>query len=232
MIITGHRGAAKLEPENTLRSIQKAIDLGVDQIEIDVHLTRDGHLVVIHDMTVDRTTNGHGAVADLTLQEIKQLDAGKGERIPTLQEVIDGVRGKVILQIELKGPGTAEPVVRAVEQNGIADEVVLTSFVHDRLREAHQLNPKISLGALWSKPPEDACEQAIEMGAEALHIQHQHIDAALVQKAHAAGLKIRAWNPDTIEEMQRVIDLGVDAVGSNRPDLLIALCRNETKRET
>ena len=125
MILTGHRGAAELEPENTRLSIQKAIDLGVDQVEIDVHLTRDQHLVVIHDATVDRTTNGQGAVADFTLEEVKRLDAGKGERIPTLQEVIDLVRGKVVLQIELKGPDTAEPVVRTVEQNNIENEVLL-----------------------------------------------------------------------------------------------------------
>ena len=225
MILTGHRGAAELEPENTRLSIQKAIDLGVDQVEIDVHLTRDQHLVVIHDATVDRTTNGQGAVADFTLEEVKRLDAGKGERIPTLQEVIDLVRGKVVLQIELKGPDTAEPVVRTVEQNNIENEVLLTSFVHERLREARQLNPSLALGALWSNPPADACEQAIDMGAEAIHIQYQNIDAQLVQKAHAHGLMIRAWNPDTVEEIQRVIDLGVDAVGSNRPDLLIALGR-------
>ncbi len=225
MILTGHRGAAELEPENTRLSIQKAIDLGVDQVEIDVHLTRDQHLVVIHDATVDRTTDGQGAVADFTLEEVKRLDAGKGERIPTLQEVIDLVRGKVVLQIELKGPDTAEPVVRTVEQNNIENEVLLTSFVHERLREARQLNPSLALGALWSNPPADACEQAIDMGAEAIHIQYQNIDAQLVQKAHAHGLMIRAWNPDTVEEIQRVIDLGVDAVGSNRPDLLIALGR-------
>ena len=225
MIITGHRGAAKLEPENTRLSFQKAIELGVDQIETDVHLTKDNHLVIIHDATVDRTTNGHGAIADLTLQEIRQLDAGKGERIPILGEVIELVRGKVILQIELKGPNTAEPVICAVEQHGMEREVILTSFVHDRLREAHRFNPNLALGALWPSPPEDVCEQAIELGAEAIHIQHQNIDADLVRKAHEHGLKIRAWNPDTVEEMQRVIDLGVDAVGSNRPDLLIQLGR-------
>ena len=223
MILTGHRGAAKLEPENTLLSMQKAIDLGVDQIEIDVHLTRDQHLVVIHDVTVDRTTDGDGTIADFTLAEVKQLDAGKGERIPTLQEVIDLVRGKVILQIELKGPGTAEPVIEAVKQNNLENGVLLTSFVHDRLREARQLNPNLRLGALWATPPPDACEQAIDMGAEAIHIQHLNIDADLVQKAHAHGLQIRAWNPDTIEEIQRVMDFGVDAIGSNRPDLLIAI---------
>ncbi len=223
MILTGHRGAAKLEPENTLLSMQKAIDLGVDQIEIDVHLTRDQHLVVLHDTTVDRTTDGEGAIADFTLAEVKQLDAGKGERIPTLQEVIDLVRGKVILQIELKGPGTAAPVIQAIKQNSMENGVLLTSFVHDRLREARQLNPNLRLGALWADPPPDACEQAIEMGAEAIHIQHLNIDSQLVEKAHAHGLKIRAWNPDTVEEIQRVIDLGVDAIGSNRPDLLIAV---------
>jgi glycerophosphoryl diester phosphodiesterase len=225
MIITGHRGAAKLEPENTPLSIQTAIDLGVDQVEIDVHLTKDNHLVVIHDATVDRTTDGEGAIADLTLQELKQLDAGKGERIPTLQEVIELVHGKVILQIELKGPGTAEPVIRAIAQNGIEGQVVVTSFVHDRLRETGRLNPNLSLGALWSKPPDNSCEQALDIGAEAIHIQHQNITADLVREAHAHGLKIRAWNPDTVEEIQRVIDLGVDAVGSNRPDLLVQLCR-------
>ena len=225
MILTGHRGAAELEPENTRLSIQKAIDLSVDQVEIDVHLTRDQHLVVIHDATVDRTTDGQGAVADFTLVEIKRLDAGKGERIPTLQEVIDLVRGKVVLQIELKGPDTAEPVVRAVERNSMESEVLLTSFVHERLREARQLNPSLALGALWSNPPDDACEQAIDMGGEAIHIQHQNIDAQLVRKAQAHGLKIRAWNPDTVKEIQRAIDLGVDAIGSNRPDLLIALGR-------
>ena len=226
MILTGHRGAAKLEPENTLLSIQKAIDLDVDQIEIDVHLTRDQHLVVIHDTTVDRTTDGQGAIADFTLAEIKQLDAGKGERIPTLQEVIDLVRGKVVLQIELKGPDTAEPVIQAVKQNDLENGVLLTSFVHERLREARRLNPTLRLGALWGDPPPDACEQAIDIGAEAIHIQHLNINPELVQKAHAHGLKIRAWNPDTVEEIQRVVDLGVDAIGSNRPDLLMAIGRS------
>ena len=225
MIRTGHRGAAKLEPENTLLSIQKAIDLGVDQIEIDVHLTRDQHLVVIHDTTVDRTTDGQGEISDFTLAEAKQLDAGKGERVPMLQEVMDIVRGKVILQIELKGPGTAEPVLQTVKQNSMENEVLLTSFVHDRLREARQLNPNLRLGALWAVPPPDACEQAIDMGAEAIHIQHLNIDPELVAKAHAHGLQIRAWNPDTVEEIQRAVDLGVDAIGSNRPDLLIAVGR-------
>lgn len=225
MVITGHRGAAKLEPENTCLSIQKAIDLGVDQIEIDVHLTRDQQLVIIHDQTVDRTTDGRGAVSDFSLQEIKQLDAGKGERIPTLQEVVNVIQSRVILQVELKGPKTSQPVVSLIEKNGIENEVILTSFVHDRLRKVRQLNSDIALGALWSTPPDNVCQQALEIGVEAIHIQHQNIDGNLVRDAHLHGLKIRAWNPDTVQEIQKMIDLEVDAVGSNRPDLLVQLCR-------
>ena len=228
MIITGHRGAANLVAENTLLSMQMAIDLGVDQIETDVHLTKDQQLVIIHDQTVDRTTNGTGRVAESTLTQIKQLDAGEGQSVPTLLEVIDLVRTQsptIILQIELKGPDTAEPVVQMVEDQAFNQRVILTSFVHSRLVETHRLNPNLRFGALWTEPPADACLQATEMGAEAIHINHQHLTAELVQQAHQAGLKIRAWNPDTVEEMQQMIDLGVDAIGSNRPDLLIQLCR-------
>ena len=105
MIVTSHRGAGFLEPENTLRAIRRAIALGADQVEIDVQLTRDGRLVLMHDATVDRTTNGTGAVADLTLDEIRQLDAGQGEQVPTLDEVLTLTDGKITPQIELKGPG-------------------------------------------------------------------------------------------------------------------------------
>ena len=228
MIITGHRGAANLVAENTLLSMQMAIDLGVDQIETDVHLTKDQQLVIIHDQTVDRTTNGTGRVAESTLTQIKQLDAGEGQSVPTLLEVIDLVRTQsptFILQSELKGPDTAEPVVQMLEDQAFNQRVILTSIVHARLVETHRLNPNLRFGALWTEPPADACLQATEMGAEAIHINHQHLTAELVQQAHQAGLKIRAWNPDTVEEMQQMIDLGVDAIGSNRPDLLIQLCR-------
>jgi glycerophosphoryl diester phosphodiesterase len=225
IVLTGHRGAAKLEPENTLRAMRKAIALGVDQIELDVHLTRDQQLVVMHDDKVDRTTNGHGPVGEFSLEELRQLDAGQGERVPTLQEVIDLVGDRAVLQIELKGEGTAAPTVRLIEANGLADKVLFTSFAHERLREVRQLNPRIRLAALWVAPPPDVCQQALDMGAEAIHIQHQHITPEVVRQVHESGLQIRAWNPDTEEEILRVADLGVDAIGSNRPDLLVKLLR-------
>jgi glycerophosphoryl diester phosphodiesterase len=118
VVVTSHRGAGSLEPENTLRAIRRAIALGVDQIEIDVQLTKDGHLILMHDPTVDRTTNGSGKIAELTCAEIRQLDASSGERVPTLDEALALVNGEVVLQIELKGAGTAQPTVSAVMNAG------------------------------------------------------------------------------------------------------------------
>lgn len=225
VVVTSHRGAGSLEPENTLRAMQRAIALGVDQIETDVQLTRDGHLVLIHDPTVDRTTNGTGKVAELTFTEILQLDAGFGERVPTLEETLALTRGKVVLQIEFKGPGTALPVVHAVEAADVVDQVVITSFKHQWLIEARTLNPKLHTGALWGRLPADVVQQTQQLGFHALHIWHEWIDQQLVKEAHQKGLLVRAWNTDKEEDMRRLIDLGVDAIGSDRPDVLIDVCR-------
>jgi len=225
LMIVGHRGAAGLEPENTLRSFRRAIDLGVDGVECDVHLTRDGRLAVIHDPTLDRTTNGHGPVSAFTLAELKELDAGLGERIPALEEVLETIRGRVRLLLEMKGEGTAEAAVRAVTAAGLEDSVTFTCFVLDRLREVRQLNPHLSTGAIFGQPPADAVAQAVDAGASGLGVHYPHLTRALVEEAHAAGLVIRAWNPDTVEEMRAMMALGVDGISSNRPDLLLGLVR-------
>lgn len=229
MVITAHRGAGYLEPENTLRAIQRAIDLGVDQIEVDARLTRDGHLVLMHDPRVDRTTNGTGSVADLTLAEIRHLDAGLGERVPTLEEALEITRGKVTLQVELKGQRTAPAVVQAVAVAGREADVILTSFIHRRLAEVLSLNSRISTGALWGHPPADAVQRAQQLGVCALHIWYEHIDQKLITEAHAHGLQVRAWNPNREEEMRTLIELGVDAIGSDRPDVLLAVYRGEVR---
>jgi len=226
--VTGHRGAAGLEPENTLRSVRRALDLGVDQVEVDVHLTRDGRLVVIHDETVDRTTDGQGRVGGLTFEEVRRLDAGKEERVPTLQEVLGLTLGRVVLHVELKGPGTAGPVVRAVERNKAERWVVITSFRHEMLEEVRRLNPSLGTGAIFSKPKNDPCQEAIDVGARSVLMNYRHVDADLVRRAHERGLKIEAWNPDTEEEMRRMIDLGVDAICTNRPDILLQVLGRET----
>lgn len=230
MIVTSHRGAGFLEPENTLRAIRRAIELGADQVELDVQLTRDGHLILMHDQTVDRTTNGHGKVSELTLVEIRRLDAGQGEQAPTLEEALALTDGKITPQIELKGPATAAAVVRVIEASGRADNVIVTSFLHQQLLETRQLNPRLQTGALWGRLPVDVVPQSQQLGVRALHIWHEFIDDKLVSEAHAQGLLVRAWNANTEEHMQRLIDLGVDAIGSDRPDLLLAVCRRAGMR--
>ncbi|MEM2788651.1 MAG: glycerophosphodiester phosphodiesterase family protein [Candidatus Bathyarchaeia archaeon] len=223
--VIGHRGAAGLEPENTLRSIRKAIEIGVDRVEIDVRVTKDGRLVVIHDETVDRTTNGHGYVRDMTFEEIRKLDAGKGEKVPTLEEALNLTRGKVILQIELKVAEATEPTIELIEENGAEREVVITSFIHSLLKKVRYLNPAIRTGALFFDVQEDIFERTISACAEAIHIYYRNITPKLVENAHKRGLKVVAWNPDEVGDMKRIISLGVDAIGSNRPDILINLLR-------
>lgn len=230
VVVTSHRGAGSLEPENTLRAIRRAIALSVDQIEIDVQLTKDGHLILMHDPTVDRTTNGTGKIADLALTDIRQLDAGSGERVPTLDEALALIDGPVILQIELKGPGTARPTVSAVVTAGKEDYVVLTSFMHQELREAQRVNPRLRLGALWGRLPADVVQQTKQLGAQALHVWHEFVDQQLVTEAHAQGLLVRVWNTSKEEDMRRLIALGVDAIGSDRPDILLDVCRQMGRR--
>jgi glycerophosphoryl diester phosphodiesterase len=224
--VTGHRGAAGLEPENTIRSFTRALELGVDQVELDVHLTKDRELVVIHDASVDRTTNGRGYVGDFTLEAIRRLDAGAGERIPTLQEVINVVKGRAILQIELKGRGVEEAVVNCVEANGVVDEVVVTSFRHSMVKKVTALNPRVSTGVLFACLPIDAARLAVDAGAQALHANVNYIDAYLVEAGHLCGLKVRAWNTDDPDQMRWLMGLGVDAIGSNRPDILLDVVKN------
>lgn len=228
--VIGHRGAAALEPENTLRSIRKAIELGVDQVEIDVRVTKDGHLALMHDERVDRTTNGHGYVRDLTLEELRKLDAGRGERIPTLEEVLKLTLGKVILQIELKAEEATEPVVHLVEALDAGKDVVITSFVHELLARTHELNPNLRTGALFFNYKGDLCQKAITVHSRSLHVYYRDVDSRLVEDARRRGLKIQVWNPDSEEDMARMIELEVDGIGTNRPDVLLNLLRSKKMR--
>jgi glycerophosphoryl diester phosphodiesterase len=224
ILVMGHRGAAGLEPENTMRSFHKAVDLGVDWIEMDVHLTRDGHLAVIHDERVDRTTNGRGLVREMTLAEVKRLDAGKGERIPILEEVLDAFRReKPRMQVELKAEGTAKAVVRLLAQIGLAEQVRLTCGNLTRLREVKQLNPRVETGAIFGKPPADCCEQTKAVGAVALGIEFHSMNAGWVEKARALGLQITPWNPDSPEDLKAMIALNPYRICTNKPDILLQL---------
>ena len=224
MIIMGHRGAAALAPENTLLSIATAMEIGVDAVEIDVHLSKDKEIVVIHDATVDRTTNGTGAVSSYTLEDMKRLDAGKGETIPTLQEVMDLIHGKVKLVIELKDEGTEEPVVDLIKRNGLMENVYVISFWHRLVRTVKDIEGRIKTGVLFVGCPVDA-SIAARVSADALVMKYTFVDKRFVDTAHKEGLTVFVWNIDDPRLVKPYADMGVDGMGSNDPRVLIDFFR-------
>jgi len=246
--VIGHRGAAGLEPENTLRSVRRAIELGVDRVEVDVRVSRDGRLVIMHDETVDRTTNGHGYVRELTLNELRSLDAGMGEKIPTLEEILEFTMGKAKLEIELKVPEATEPTIQLIEEPKLEielkvpeateptiqlieelnaeNDVIVISFIHELLDRVFDLNPNIKTGALFFDVPKDILRIALKVHASSIHVYYRNVNSELVREAHKSGLEVAVWNPNRIEEMREMIGLGVDAIGSDRPDILIHLLRD------
>lgn len=216
--VIGHRGAAGLEPENTLRSYRRAIEIGVDYVETDVYLTKDKRLVCIHDRTVDRTTNGKGPVEEKTFDEVRKLDAGKGEKVPTLREVLKVIKGKTKIHIELKGAGTPKPVVETVREMGMLGDVVITSGDTDRLKEVKSLCPEATVEHIYGNPPADAVERAVSVKAKRVSVNIHHITHEYVKAAHAAGLVVIAWPPNTEEEIRRALEFGVDLICSDYPD--------------
>ncbi len=225
--VTGHRGAAAVEPENTLRGFHYALSLGVNYVELDVHLSKDDELIVMHDAAVDRTTNGSGQIADMTLAEIKRLDAGQGESVPTLHEVVATFQAawakgsQTRLKIELKGPNTAQPTVACVQHYGIEDRVVLSSFDAERVAEAKKLLPQAACAFISSKLDPDPLKIALRIGAGAVNLQHKSATREMVERAHAAGLQVCVWTIDEAKLMKAAIDLGVDGICSNKPQLLL-----------
>jgi glycerophosphoryl diester phosphodiesterase len=224
MMIIGHRGAAALEPENTLLSIERAMDIGVDAVEIDVHFSKDRELVVIHDATVDRTTNGTGPVSSYTVQEIKRLDAGKGEAIPTLQEVIDLIDRRVMLVIELKEEGTERSVVDLIIRNNLFDKACVISFWHRFVKTVKEMDSRIKTGVLLVGSPVDACI-ATQACADALVMKYTFVDREFVKIVHEKGLKVFIWNIDDQDLLKPYVDMGVDAIGSNDPRVLVKYFR-------
>ena len=219
--VVGHRGAAGVRPENTLNGFRYAIDLGVDYVECDVHLSRDEQLVVMHDATVDRTTDATGAICDLDFDRIRSLDAGKGEQVPTLDEVLDVVQGRVKLLCELKGAGVEEAAVAAVKARGMAGEVFFTCFDMDRLEAVRRLGDELLIGAILPDPSEEDIVRALAFGAAGIGIQYRNLCLRQVERVLSAGLDLRAWNPDTLAEQQAMIALGAKGVSTNRPDILL-----------
>lgn len=220
MLIIGHRGAADLAPENTLKSVQTALDSGVDMIEIDISLCKTGEVVVMHDERVDKRTNGKGYIRDYTLKDLKKLDAGEGEKIPTLLEVINLIDGRCPLNIEIKGRGSSAEVARILkeevgEKRRTTDDFCISSFDHFELARFKQYCPDVRISPLISCLPLGLASLAEEMGAWSLNMKKEFINGEIVQDAHRRGLKVLVFTVDRPDERLELERLGVDGIFTN-----------------
>lgn len=231
----GHRGAAGHAPENTLASFRKAVALGADAVELDVHRTADGALVVIHDESLERTTDGRGRVAELTLAEIRRYDAGSwkgaefaGERVPALEEIAAALPARIELFVELKGgsfryPGIEEDLARFLRARELAGRVRVSSFDHRALRRLRELMPELRTGALFAALPVDPVALARACGANAIHPSFSYLSAEAVAEAHRAGLEVYTWTVNRPEDIAAARAMEVDGMFSDFPERLSAL---------
>jgi glycerophosphoryl diester phosphodiesterase len=221
----GHRGAAGYEPENTLASFQKAIDMGADGIELDVHLSNDGQIMVIHDETIDRTTNGKGVVRKLSLQELKSFRTEKGQEIPTLIEVFEMVNQRCLINIELKGNATAQPVVALIERyvldkNWKYTDFLISSFDWIALKEVRLLNPKIRIGVLTPTDLDLALAFSTFIKAETIHPYFHLLTNENTRQMQKEGFQVLAWTVNEPDDIQQIQSFEVNGIISDFPDRL------------
>lgn len=225
MTCFAHRGASGHEPENTLLAIQKALELGTEWIEIDVYPV-ENELVVIHDDALERTTNGKGSVLQSSLTYLRSLDAGKGQRIPYLSEVLDTIGSRANLNIELKWIDTAERVVSSIEKyihhhGWIYERIIVSSLFYDEVKKAKSLQPNILTAPVFlGPPPADFIQIAKDLDAYSLTMDIDYINGEIVEKAHQMKLKVFVFTVNTMEAIDKMKHIGVDGVFTNYPELL------------
>ena len=231
MMVIAHRGASSYAPENTLAAFDLALQMGVRHIELDIDFTSDGHIVVIHDDTVDRTTNGSGPVTSHTLAALRALDAGSwfgttftGERIPTFNEVLARYKGRAHLHTEIKGhsPSLSQRTADVIRTHGMEGQITITSFQKVRLEEMRAYAPELPTGWLVVEVSEAIIVQARAMGVTQLCPRANTVTPALVRRLHAEGFVARAWGVTTEALMQQVVQAGADGMTVNFPDKLMA----------
>jgi len=214
----GHRGAAGHAPENTLAAIRKGIALGVDFVEFDIQRSRDGRLVLLHDERVNRTTDGAGRVSSLTWEELQLLDAGDGERIPSLEAALEAASGRVGVMIEAKTPGTGPAIYRAVQAAAFSGPVVYASFLHEEILEIRRIDPLARTLALMGRVPPSDAAFAHEAKATLVGLAHDSATGELIDALHNAGLEVWLYTVNEPRHIIRTISIGADGVISNYPE--------------
>ena len=232
-----HRGFSSQYPENTILAFQKALDINVPHMEFDLQVTADNHIVIMHDRTVDRTTNGSGKVSDLTLAQIKQLDAGShldpkfaGEKVPTFDELLTFLGGKSRMAVELKFEGNDHipAVLDAISSHNLIDQVSISSFDLPKLPEIKRLNPAFSTTALLSPkthPSHKWLDLALDLSVDVFGPQHESVTQEMIDRAHKHDMLVRCWGlgKDQGPALERIIDLGADGLTTDCPDILQAI---------
>ncbi len=234
-IIFAHRGASLHAPENTIAAFELALQQGADAIELDVKLSADQIPVVIHDPTVDRTTNGSGAIANLSLAALKELDAGEGQRIPTLDEVFESVGGKILINVELTNYKTrddnlVDKVVEVVKKHNLAEGIIFSSFIPKNLNRAAELLPQTPRGllALPSFLGWIVRNILFKKGDyQALHPKLENASKKQFEAIHRMGRRVHVWTVNDPDDMRRLADWGVDGIFTDDPELAVKVLRKE-----
>jgi len=225
-----HRGASGrgLAPENTLAAFEKAIEIGVDMLEIDVRTTGDGHIVVLHDPSLDRTTDRQGLVRDMTIDQVRQADAGHGERVPLLSEVLDLARHRAQVLVEIKSDFVAERVLQNIFDVGLEDQVVVQSFNPQTVQRTKLLAPQLPASLLVGQLPTTPSRvrarrlvtQVLEVGANALSVWHATLTPPLIEEMRKRAIAVWAWTVDEDIIMRDLAMMGVQGIITNYPDRL------------
>jgi len=241
--VIAHRGFSGAAPENTLAAFRRAIAADAEMFELDVLLSSDGHVVVIHDDTLDRTTDGSGPVADKTLAELQALDAGSwfgpgfaGERIPTLEQSLRLAKGFILVNVEIKTEavtdeargGIVEKTLAIIEDINMEGDVVISSFDPRALTHARQLSPDIRTASLYnSRAHEGLGPGAVmaEVDSNGFNLSQKQVDASIIETCHGLGRPVAVYTVNEEQDMRRVIDLGVDAIFTDYPDRLAELLK-------
>ncbi|MBY0123524.1 glycerophosphodiester phosphodiesterase [Bacillus sp. S/N-304-OC-R1] len=242
-LIFAHRGSKGTHPENTLSAFKEAVRLGVDGIELDVHLTKDGEVVVIHDETVDRTTNGNGKVQDFTLAELQKLDAGSwfskdftGEKIPTLNEVLDLLKDtEIVLNVEIKNDvipyiGIEEKVLTIIDAYNYNNKTIISSFNHYCVKKVHQLNPSIETAILFMELLYEPWNYAKSLGASGLHVYVPVSFTDMSKESTKMGFPVRVFTVNEEIQMNQLIDLKIDTIMTDYPEKALKLRDSMVKK--
>lgn len=242
IMVIAHRGFSGAAPENTMASFRKAIDAGSDMLELDVHLSKDGEVVVIHDESVAKTTNGQGRIVDFTLKELKKLDAGSwfgpqfsGERIPTLKEVLEVAKGKILVNIEIKNPTHGRYFITELTDRAwqevikaeMVQQVIFSSFNPSALERIREKTPRGRVALLYHKPWESLREVTGGDSYAILNLRNIHLTKSKIAKIRQAGMQVNVYTVNPEEEMEQFVQWEVDGIITNHPDRLIKILQKK-----